>query len=85
MTDDELEDLLDRPLHGELNDEESGRLTECLDSDSAAGRRFVEKAQWDTLLADVIRDDDTAGAQRTAKKASWHSGLSWPVRCCPHL
>ena len=38
MTDDELEDLLDRPLHGELNDKESGRLTECLDSDSAAGR-----------------------------------------------
>ncbi len=57
MSDDrELHDLVDRHLRGELDESEKERLVELLDSDVAARREFVEQAQWDTRLADVLRE-----------------------------
>ena len=56
MSDDsELNDLVDRHLHGELTESEKERLVELLDSDAAARKGFVEQAHWNTRLADVLR------------------------------
>jgi len=49
-------ELIDRHLHGELSESEKERLAERLDSDAAARKDFVEQVQWDTRLADVLRD-----------------------------
>ena len=56
MSDDRnWEELIDRHLRGELTELEKERLAELLDRDSSARRDFVEHAQWDTRLADVLR------------------------------
>ena len=48
-------ELIDRHLHGELNESEKERLAELLDSDSSARKEFVEQSQWDTRLAETLR------------------------------
>ena len=50
------QELIDRHLRGELSESEQERLAELLDSDAAARKDFVEQVQWDTRLADVLRD-----------------------------
>ena len=49
-------ELIDRHLRGELNESEKERLAELLDSDAAARKDFVEQVQWDTRLAEVLRE-----------------------------
>jgi len=49
-------ELIDRHLRGELSESEKELLAELLDSDVAARKDFVEQVQWDTRLADVLRD-----------------------------
>ncbi len=51
----EWDDLIDRHLHGELDDSERERLAELIDSDSALQKEFVERVQWDTALTDAMR------------------------------
>ena len=50
------QELIDRHLRGELSESEQERLAELLDSDAAARKDFVEQVQWDTRLAEVLRD-----------------------------
>jgi len=50
------QELIDRHLHGELSESEQERLAELLDSDAAARKDFVEQVQWDTRLAEVMRE-----------------------------
>ena len=54
---DDWHELIDRHLRGELSESERERLAELLDSDSAARKDFVEQVEWDTRLADVLRED----------------------------
>ena len=49
------QELIDRHLRGELDEAEKERLAKLLDSDPAARRDFVEQAQWDTRLTEVLR------------------------------
>jgi hypothetical protein len=51
----ELHELVDRHLRGELDESGKERLIELLDSDADARRDFVAQAQWDTRFADVLR------------------------------
>jgi len=53
---DDWHELIDRHLRGELSDSEKERLAERLDSDSSARSDFVEQVQWDTRLAEVLRE-----------------------------
>ncbi|MCH8148762.1 MAG: FecR domain-containing protein [Planctomycetes bacterium] len=70
----DLEELMDRQLRGELDESETERLAELLDSDPTARREFVEHAQWDTRFAEVLREKDVEEcadamfAERTATK-----------------
>ncbi|MHC4404997.1 MAG: FecR domain-containing protein [Planctomycetota bacterium] len=58
-------ELIDRHLRGELNESEKERLAELLDSDSSARKDFVEQVQWDTRLAEVLRESgDSRGSLR---------------------
>ena len=58
-------ELIDRHLRGELNESEKERLAELLDSDAAARKDFVEQVQWDTRLAEVLRESgDSRGSLR---------------------
>ncbi|MCP4003853.1 MAG: hypothetical protein GY725_06620, partial [bacterium] len=50
------QELIDRHLRGELSESERERLAELLDSDAAARKDFVEQVQWDTRLAEVLRE-----------------------------
>ncbi len=50
------QELIDRHLRGELSESEKERLAELLDSDVAARKDFVEQVQWDTRLAEVLRE-----------------------------
>lgn len=50
------QELIDRHLRGELSELEQERLAELLDSDAAARKDFVEQVQWDTRLAEVLRE-----------------------------
>jgi hypothetical protein len=52
---DELHELVDRHLRGELDESGQERLVELLDSDADARRDFVAQAQWDTRFSDVLR------------------------------
>lgn len=54
------QELVDRHLRGELNESETERLAELLDSDTSARRDFVEQVQWDTRFADVLRESSDA-------------------------
>ena len=49
-------ELIDRHLRGELSESEQERLAELLDSDAAARKDFIEQVQWDTRLAEVLRE-----------------------------
>lgn len=51
----DLQELVDRHLSGELVEAGKQRLAEMLDSDPAARREFVEHAQWSTRLAEMMR------------------------------
>jgi len=66
MSDDsDWEELIDRHLRGELNESEKERLARLLDSDSSARKGFVEQVQWDTRLAEVLRESrDSRGSLR---------------------
>jgi hypothetical protein len=59
--------LVDRHLCGELNESEQERLAELLDSDAAARKDFVEQVQWDTRLAEVLRDSRGSLREPTMK------------------
>ena len=50
------DELFERHLQGELSDVEKEHVAELLDSDAAARQQFVELAQWDTELAETIRE-----------------------------
>jgi len=52
----EWHELIDRHLHGELNEAEKERLAEWLDSDPAARKAFVEQVQWDTQFSEALRE-----------------------------
>jgi len=58
------QELIDRHLRGELSESEQERLAELLDSDAAARKDFVEQVQWDTRLAEVLRE--SRGSSREA-------------------
>ncbi len=51
-------ELIDRHLRGELSEAEQEQLAERLDSDSAAREDFVKQVQWDTQLAEVLKESD---------------------------
>lgn len=48
--------LIERHLRGELSQSEMERLAKMLDTDASARRDFVEQVQWDTQLAEVLRE-----------------------------
>ena len=50
------DELFERHLQSELSDVEKEHVAELLDSDAAARQQFVELAQWDTELAETIRE-----------------------------
>ena len=50
------QELIDRHLRGELSESEQERLAELLDSDAEARKDFVEQVQWDTRLAEILRE-----------------------------
>ena len=50
-------ELIDRHLRGELSEPEKERLAELLDSASSARKSFVEQVQWDTRVAEVLREE----------------------------
>jgi len=50
------QELIERHLRGELSESEKEHLAELLDSDAAARKDFVEQVQWDTRLAEVLRE-----------------------------
>ena len=50
------DELFERHLQGELSNVEKEHVAELLDSDAAARQQFVELAQWDTELAETIRE-----------------------------
>ena len=61
----DFDELIDRHLRGELNDAQREALARWLDSDREHGRHFVENAQWETRITEVLRasgDADTADA-----------------------
>ena len=67
------EELIDRHLRGELVEAEKEQLAELLDSAAAARREFVEHVQWDTEMAEALResrhsldDVDSMAAKRSA-------------------
>jgi ferric-dicitrate binding protein FerR (iron transport regulator) len=56
----EWQDLIDRHLRGELNEAEQERLAELLDSDPALRHDFVQQAEWDTRMAEVLRESSAS-------------------------
>jgi anti-sigma factor RsiW len=52
----EWHELIDRHLHGELDEADKERLAEWLDSDPAARKTFVEQVQWDTQFSEALRE-----------------------------
>ncbi|MDG2221727.1 MAG: FecR family protein [Rubripirellula sp.] len=52
------EELIDRHLHGELEESGKERLAELLDTNAAARQQFVEQVQWDTEFAEAVRESD---------------------------
>ena len=51
----EWEELIERHLRGKLSESKIERLAERLDSDAGARNDFVEQAQWDTRIAETLR------------------------------
>ena len=54
------EELIDRHLHGELDESGKERLAELLDTNAAARQQFVEQVHWDTEFAEAVRESDHA-------------------------
>ena len=73
----ELHELVDCHLRGELDESGQERLVELLDSDVDARRDFVAQAQWDTRFSDVLR----AGCRscRTLLEPNADDGADAPV------
>ena len=63
-------ELIDRHLRGELNESEKERLAKLLDSDAEARKDFVEQVQWDTRLAEVLRDSRRSLCEPNASRES---------------
>jgi hypothetical protein len=64
----EWDDLVDRHLFGELSESEIERLAELLDSNPGLRKDFVERASWETELAEVLRtggDDEATKLSRS--------------------
>jgi len=57
MNENQWEDLFERHLCGELNESEQEQLCRLLDSDSAARKAFVDQAQLETQIAEVISSE----------------------------
>ncbi|MBL6706599.1 MAG: FecR domain-containing protein [Planctomycetaceae bacterium] len=51
----EWDDLVDRHLFGELSESEMEQLAELLDSDPSLRKDFIQRASWETELAEVLR------------------------------
>ncbi|NQT38944.1 MAG: ankyrin repeat domain-containing protein [Planctomycetes bacterium] len=75
-------ELIERHLRGELSEAEKERLAELLDSDPSARKDFVEQVQWDTQLAEVLRENgrgrDSSGEPNAHQNAE--SGVAPPIR-----
>ena len=69
-------ELIDRHLRGELNESEKERLAERLDSDPSARKEFVEHVQWDTQLAEVLRE--SSAGLRFARRIGNRGALASP-------
>lgn len=73
------EELIDRHLRGELDESEKEQLAELLDSDATARQKFVEYVQWDTELAEAVREtqqsqrdiNSLTAKQSTADRRQW--------------
>ncbi|MEO2014895.1 MAG: FecR domain-containing protein [Fuerstiella sp.] len=80
MSDLNWDELIDRHLRGELDDSEKEQLTEMLDSDPSARKKFVEHAEWDTRFAEALResrhsprDAEILAAERARSDGQWTS------------
>ena len=67
------EELIERHLRDELTDAEMEQLTELLDRYADARQRFVEEAQWDTRMTEVLRDGRTATADDDSESVLLHA------------
>ena len=74
------EELIERRLRGELEDSESERLAKLLDSNADFRQEFVQQAQWDTEVAEALRESshsppeaDIVPAERTKADGQWAS------------
>ena len=52
----DLEELIECHMRGELSEVEKERLAEMLDSNAATRKELVEHAHWDTQLAEAMRE-----------------------------
>lgn len=70
------DELIDRHLHGELDEAEKERLAELLDSNAAVRQEFVEHVQWDTEISEALRESrhSLGDAVRLAAKQSSPEG-----------
>lgn len=71
------EELVDRQLRGELSESEMERLAELLDSDSAARSDFVDQVEWETRVAEVLRQDLEDRALPPRDAVEIHEPTSW--------
>jgi ferric-dicitrate binding protein FerR (iron transport regulator) len=70
------EELIDRQLRGELSESEKERLAELLDSDSSARSDFVEQVEWETRVAEVLRQDNDDRAHPANDTIEIHEPMS---------
>lgn len=59
----ELEDLIDRHLHGELDERDQERLAEWLDTEPAARKLFIQHVHWDTELGEAVREEPASNSE----------------------
>ncbi|GAB5402975.1 MAG: hypothetical protein Aurels2KO_12060 [Aureliella sp.] len=55
IDDADWEELVERHLHGELDETEKARLAELLDKDAVKRQDFVRRASWDTEVSGLMR------------------------------
>ncbi len=74
------EELFERHLRGELDEAETERLAELLDSNPAARQDFVDYVRWDTEMSEALRessqsprDVDILTIDRTMTDGQWVS------------
>ncbi|MCR9292431.1 MAG: FecR domain-containing protein [bacterium] len=67
----EWDDLVQRHLNGELSESEMERLAELLDGDPSLRKDFVERASWETELAEILR---TGGENESSDSGSAIAG-----------